>query len=61
MMAPIEALRVMVLNTKLPLALLKRTAFYRDARKNLKRHARTRADDPARDQAIADAMQRIAD
>ncbi|HNB27402.1 MAG TPA: aspartyl/asparaginyl beta-hydroxylase domain-containing protein [Alphaproteobacteria bacterium] len=43
------------------MALLKRTAFYRDARKNLKRHARAQGGDPVRDQAIAESMQRIAD
>jgi aspartyl/asparaginyl beta-hydroxylase (cupin superfamily) len=43
------------------MALLKRTAFYRDARKNLKRHARGAATNPARDAAIADAMQRVGD
>jgi beta-hydroxylase len=46
---------------RLAMALLKRTAYYRDARKNLKRHARAKVSDAGRDQAIADAMQRIAD
>lgn len=46
---------------RLAMALLKRTAYYRDARRNLKRHARARISDAGRDQAIADAMQRIAD
>lgn len=43
------------------MALLKRTAFYRDARKNLKRHERALMTETARDAAIADAMQRVAD
>jgi aspartyl/asparaginyl beta-hydroxylase (cupin superfamily) len=43
------------------MAMLKRTAYYRDARKNLKKHARAQISDAGRDQAIADAMQRIAD
>ncbi|HKP25169.1 MAG TPA: aspartyl/asparaginyl beta-hydroxylase domain-containing protein [Dongiaceae bacterium] len=43
------------------MAMLKRTAYYRDARKNLKKHARAQINDAGRDQAIADAMQRIAD
>lgn len=43
------------------MAMLKRTAYYRDARKNLKKHARAQISDVGRDQAIADAMQRIAD
>jgi hypothetical protein len=43
------------------MSLMKRTAYYRDARKNLKRHARTQVTEAGRDQAIADAMQRIAD
>ena len=43
------------------MGLLKRTAFYRDARKNLKRHQRGLADAAQRDQSIADAMQRVAD
>jgi beta-hydroxylase len=43
------------------MAMLKRTAYYRDARKNLKKHARTQIGAAGRDQAIADAMQRIAD
>jgi beta-hydroxylase len=46
---------------RIAMALLKRTAYYRDARKNLKRHARAQMSDAGRDQAIADAMQRIAD
>jgi beta-hydroxylase len=46
---------------RLAMALMKRTAYYRDARKNLKRHARTQVTEAGRDQAIADAMQRIAD
>jgi hypothetical protein len=41
--------------------MLKRTAYYRDARKNLKKHARAQVNAAGRDQAIADAMQRIAD
>jgi beta-hydroxylase len=45
----------------LAMALLKRTAFYRDARKNLKRHKRAALTEQARDTAIADAMQRVAD
>ena len=43
------------------MSMLKRTAYYRDARKNLKKHARAQISDAGRDQAIADAMQRIAD
>jgi beta-hydroxylase len=43
------------------MATLKRTAYYRDARKNLKKHARAQINAAGRDQAIADAMQRIAD
>jgi beta-hydroxylase len=43
------------------MAMLKRTAYYRDARKNLKKHTRAQMTDAGRDQAIADAMQRIAD
>ena len=46
---------------RLAMAMLKRTAYYRDARKNLKKHARAQITDAGRDQAIADAMQRIAD
>jgi len=46
---------------RLAMALLKRTAYYRDARRNLKRHARAQMTAAGRDQAIADAMQRIAD
>jgi beta-hydroxylase len=46
---------------RLAMATLKRTAYYRYARKNLKKHARAQMNDAGRDQAIADAMQRIAD
>ncbi len=46
---------------RLAMALMKRTAYYRDARRNLNKHARTRMTGESRDQAIADAMQRIAD
>jgi ornithine lipid ester-linked acyl 2-hydroxylase len=46
---------------RLAMAMLKRTAYYRDARRNLKKHARAQITDAGRDQAIADAMQRIAD
>jgi beta-hydroxylase len=46
---------------RMAMGLLKRTAYYRDARKNLKRHERGLQSAAARDQAIADAMQRIAD
>ncbi len=46
---------------RLAMSLLKRTAYYRDARRNLKKHARAEMSDANRDQAIADAMQRIAD
>ena len=46
---------------RLAMSLLKRTAFYRDARKNLKKHSRALVNHTARDQKIADAMQRIAD
>ena len=46
---------------EIAMAMLKRTAYYRDARKNLKKHARAQITDAGRDQAIADAMQRIAD
>ena len=53
--------RSFVALNRLAMAMLKRTAYYRDARKNLKRHARAQMDDAGRDRAIADAMQRIAD
>jgi beta-hydroxylase len=43
------------------MSMLKRTAYYRDARKNLKKHSRVQITDAGRDQAIANAMQRIAD
>jgi beta-hydroxylase len=43
------------------MALLRRTAYYRDARKNLKRHERKLLSEKARDEAIADAMQSVAD
>jgi beta-hydroxylase len=43
------------------MSMLKRTAYYRDARKNLKKHARAQMNDAGRDEAIAAAMQRIAD
>jgi aspartyl/asparaginyl beta-hydroxylase (cupin superfamily) len=46
---------------RLAMGLLKRTAYYRDARRNLKKHARSQMNEAGRDQAIADAMQRIAD
>jgi beta-hydroxylase len=46
---------------RLAMSLLKRTAYYRDARRNLKKHARAQMSDANRDQAIADAMRRIAD
>ena len=46
---------------RMAMGLLKRTAFYRDARKNLTRHQRGLADAAQRDQSIADAMQRVAD
>ncbi|MEZ5830380.1 MAG: aspartyl/asparaginyl beta-hydroxylase domain-containing protein [Dongiaceae bacterium] len=46
---------------RLAMSLMKRTAYYRDARRNLKRHARAQMTEAGRDQAIADAMQRIAD
>ena len=46
---------------RLAMSMLKRTAYYRDARKNFKKHARAEIGDAGRDQAIADAMQRIAD
>ncbi len=43
------------------ISLIKRTAYYQDARRNLKKHTRTQMTEANRDQAIADAMQRIAD
>jgi hypothetical protein len=46
---------------RLAMTLLKRTAYYRDARKNLKRYESAQLTETARDQAISDAMQRIAD
>jgi beta-hydroxylase len=46
---------------RLAMALMKRTAYYRDARRNLKRHQRAVMTEAARDGAIADAMQRVAD
>jgi aspartyl/asparaginyl beta-hydroxylase (cupin superfamily) len=46
---------------RLAMAMLKRTAFYRDARKNFMQYASTQAGDPSRDRAITDAMQRMAD
>ncbi len=46
---------------RLAMSLLKRTAYYKDARRNLKKHARAQMTEAGRDQAIADAMQRIAD
>lgn len=46
---------------RLAMGLLKRTAYYRDARRNLKRHERAQLTQSSRDQAIADAMQQIAD
>jgi beta-hydroxylase len=42
---------------RLAMALMKRTAYYRDARRNLRRHARGLQ----RDRVIAETMQRIAD
>lgn len=44
----------------LAMRLLKRTAYYRDARKNLKRYEGANLSEKDRDQAISDAMQRIA-
>jgi beta-hydroxylase len=44
---------------RLMILLIKRTAYYQDAYRNLKRHAQMT--EAGRDQAIADAMQRIAD
>ena len=44
---------------RLAMRLLKRTAYFRDARENLMRHARTNEAD--RDRAIVDAMEEIAD
>jgi ornithine lipid ester-linked acyl 2-hydroxylase len=46
---------------RLTISLMKRTAYYRDARRNLKKHARAKLTEADRDQAIADAMQRVAD
>jgi beta-hydroxylase len=46
---------------RLAMSLMKRTAYYKDARRNLKKHARAQMSEAGRDQAIADAMQRIAD
>ena len=46
---------------RLVMSLMKRTAYYRDARRNLKKHARAQVTEAGRDQVIADAMQRIAD
>ncbi|HET6158273.1 MAG TPA: aspartyl/asparaginyl beta-hydroxylase domain-containing protein [Dongiaceae bacterium] len=45
---------------RLAMWLLKRTAYYRDARKNLKRYEGAQLAEKDRDQAISDAMQRIA-
>jgi predicted nucleotidyltransferase/aspartyl/asparaginyl beta-hydroxylase (cupin superfamily) len=45
---------------RLAMNLLKRTAYYRDARKNLKRYESAQLGETARDQAISDAMQQIA-
>ena len=46
---------------RMAMGLFKRTAYYRDARRNLKRHERKQISEANRDAAIADAMQRIAD
>jgi len=50
---------------RLAMAVFKRTAYFRDARRNLMRHQRSAAKNQlspdARNQAITDAMQRIAD
>lgn len=46
---------------RLAISLLKRTAYYKDARRNLRKHARAQTTGASRDRAIADAMQRIAD
>ncbi|WP_119301254.1 aspartyl/asparaginyl beta-hydroxylase domain-containing protein [Dongia deserti] len=46
---------------RLMMSLMKRTAYFKDARRNLKKHDRAQMTDAARDQALADAMQRIAD
>lgn len=46
---------------RLAMALLRRTAYYKDARRNLKRHERTLKSGSERDAEIADAMQRVAD
>ncbi len=46
---------------RLAMRLMKRTAYYRDARKNLKRHERALQTTAQRDQAISEAMQRVAD
>jgi beta-hydroxylase len=46
---------------QLSLRLLKRTAYYRDARRNFLNQDRARMSDADRDKAIVDAMQRIAD
>ncbi len=46
---------------RLAMKLLKRTAYFRDARRNLRRHERAQITEAGRDRAIADAMQRIAD
>jgi beta-hydroxylase len=47
---------------RLAMSLLKRTAYFRDARRNLKKHARAhKTADASRDQVIADVMQRMAD
>jgi beta-hydroxylase len=46
---------------RLAMRLLKRTAYYRDARKNLKRYEGALLSETERDRAITDAMQRIAD
>ena len=46
---------------RMALWLMKRTAYYKDARRNLTRHERAQMTEAARDQAITEAMQRIAD
>ena len=46
---------------RLAMRLLKRTAFYRDARRHFMQHEHSKATDTSRDQSIVDAMQSIAD
>jgi ornithine lipid ester-linked acyl 2-hydroxylase len=46
---------------RLAIRLVMRTAYFRDARRNIMRHERAQMTEAERDQSITDAMQRIAD